>query len=211
MKIKEIIAVIRATIKQVIDDSIYSDEYLYTLFNNARVALISSDNYKLSKQDRQTFCLSMEKSKSHQCGSLIIGCEVFKSKNFLPAYIEGTLKILTLGGTAISEINETDVPNIIYNKILSKKNNYTIINNKIIVWNKHKFPPTIVVTAVWQDILEWQDIQCESCDCVDVFDIEICKDRKFVIDCLKIIIDLLKLPLSLQEDNTNDVNNLIKI
>lgn len=211
MTINKIVSSIRTLIKKQIDDSEYSDEFLYNLFNDARVALLSSKKYELSNQDYKTFCIELEKTKSHLCGSTKIGCEVYTSIYKLPSFINSSkLKITDVGGNLINEILEQDVDIVRFNKILSKKLHYTLINNKPVIWCSHNRPQTkIIVKAIWQDILDWQSICCDK-DCVNVLETEIVSDRKLLIDCYKIVLDLLKLPLSLVEDVTSDTNNNIK-
>lgn len=212
MTINNIVSNIRLLIKQYSDDSIFTDESLYNLFNDARISLLSTGKYKMSKQDYLSFCVDLEESQSHLCNSKLVGYEVLKSKHKIPAYLDldknMTLKVSELGGKIITLIPEQDVPIIKYNKILNKKLTYSIINGNIVIWKncKGRFPKSILVEAVWQDILDWNGLQCSSCStCLEADNIDAFTDKKFIWDCYKIVTDLLRLPLSLKQD-PNDIN-----
>lgn len=210
MTLNKIISNIRTLIKQHTDDSLYSDEFLYEMFKAAWVGLVSMDKYKISENDYNLFCMELEPKLAHQCGTKEIGCETYRSKDKLPAYIDknkGSLKIRDIGGTIIDVVDEEDLPYIMLDDIRNKKYKASLINGYVVVWKMCSKRPikNITVEAVWQDLTEWADKQCSDCDCVDVFELEVIKDMKVLVDLYKIVLDLLRLPLTLTQD---DINNL---
>ena len=90
--------------------------------------------------------------------------------------------------------------------IRNKKYKASIINGYIVIWKmcNKKSIKNITVEAVWQDLTEWQDIQCPDCECIDVFEVDVISDIKIVFDIYKVVMDILKIPLTLQQD---DINN----
>lgn len=210
MTLNKIISNIRTLIKQHTDDSPYSDEFLYEMFKSAWVALVSRKDYESSQLDYNLFCLELEPKLAHQCGVKDIGCEVFRSKHPLPSFIDknkSSLKIRDLGGSIIDIVDEEDLSYIMLDDIRNKKYKASLINDHIVVWKMcHKRPiKNITVEAVWQDLVEWQDIQCPDCECVDIFEVNVISDLKVVIEIYKIVLDLLRIPLALTQD---DINNL---
>ena len=70
------ISAVRSLIRQVQDDSDYTDKFLYSLLSSAKARLLRQklDRGKLSEFNWVTFCVSLERGKSHNCDCVAVGC-----------------------------------------------------------------------------------------------------------------------------------------
>lgn len=224
MTIKEIVSLLRTTIKQQSDDSPYSDRYLWQLFTIQKSKLIYRrlNQFKhVNEQNYVSFCMELEKAKSHECGCIIKGCDVLKTKHQLPRLISrrntNTLSVYDLNWNRIDYINQFDLESYLdYDPIFQNKTLYSIVNNRVIIWNNLDIE-FIQVKAIWEDITEIDAVQyCKDNDsfantCIDVFNKDVGLDKDLIDAAIKETLNLLNIPLSLQEDETNDTSDTIKI
>lgn len=216
MTVSKIISKLRSSLEAYTEDtSVFQDQYLYELFLEGRATELSRrlDNHnQINPQNYQTFCIGLESALSHECGCLTVGCNVLKSKHKLPRVIIGkthtSLKVHGLGfNITIDPIQEKDLDFLKHNDIKKNKAFYTIINDYLIIWNNDSLE-ALQVTALWEDIVEWEDIQycTETNPCKDVFELDLGLDRSLERVAKKHVYEELNIPLKLQEDVTN--NNL---
>lgn len=215
MTVNDIISLIRFHIKEHNNNTYYEDQELWKLFTVCKSELIKQrgDKFKyISPQNRVTFCLELEKAKSHECGCITAGCDVLKTKNKIPKYIvnrnNSSLKLYTLDWSEIYEVAEKDLFVNQQDDILKSIESFSIVNNKIIVWN-NKDLKVIQVQAIWEDITEINNVQyCNSTlsdnSCFDPFSFDIDIDIDMVYAAMLKMFRLLNLPLSLVEDMVND-------
>lgn len=176
-------------------DTYYGDQKLAELFLSTRAKVIGQRLRKFNtpnSQDFNTFCIELEEALSHECGCVTHGCTVLKSKHTLPEYIKGrdatTLTTLTLGNSKINYTKEEDYELSQYNDIIKDKPLYSIVNNRLIIWNNVKYP-AVQLRAIWRNILDWTDIQyCADDDCPNPYEIDIIVDVDLENDIYKMIL-----------------------
>ena len=143
--IPEHIYKLRTFIKQHSDDSIYSDELLYSLLKDARCTLLERENKKFTKDSefhKQTICMPLIIDSYHDCECLPfeVKCKILKSKFALPKVLTGRnkelIRVLTIDSySQIPFILSTDLKNLKYTKTKGNGNKYGIINNYLTIFN----------------------------------------------------------------------------
>lgn len=223
MTIGEIVSLIRGRIRQYQDDTIFTDQLLWQNFLVERSEIIA--NYRVRRfnyindHSYQTVCIKLEKANSHDCSCIEKGCKVMKSVFKLPRYFTGRntplLRIYTIGYNQIPQILEFEYESI-YQKddIFKDKPMYSIVNGKILLYNADF--EVLLVRALWYDVTELSDIQyCKGnggvVDCIDVFSIDASIDEDLLSMTLDKVIERLQLPLTIQQDESSDNNETIKI
>jgi len=127
-------------------------------------------------------------------------------------------------GTTLNEIEESDFEILQSNELKKNKPAYSIVNGKLILWNTPKIK-AVLVTAIWEDYLEWDNRQyCDNnCDedsnidtqatntCLDL-DTEIVDvDADMHYDIIRMVLQYFNIPLSIVPDRTNDSQEEIKL
>lgn len=215
------ISALRGIIKQVQDDSVYTDKFLYSLLSSAKARLLRQklDRGKLSEFNWVTFCISLEVGKSHNCDCVPVGCDVVKSVSEIPKVLNGRhndlIRIETLGGKLIPFRTEEQILNEVEDDILGSTLKWTMRSRKLIIFNNTDLK-AVQVTSVPEDISAWGDIHTcvdssgNPTDCFDIFESDFGLDEDLTIPAYKMVLELLRIPLSLQEDITVDNNAEIK-
>ncbi len=85
---------------------------------------------------------------------------------------------------------------------------YSIINQYLYIW-RSKTLKCIYVDGIWENILDWQDIQSQDY-CNDIYDIESGIGQSEVTGIMQIMATLLQLPLSRKDDDSDDRNSEIR-
>ena len=217
----ELIATIRGLIREVSDDTAFTDQYLYRIASSARNLLFIRKLNKFkhtSEWEWRYFCVPLEKAMSHDCDCIKVGCTVLKTKYTIPRALNSRnkdmIKIRTLGNIEIPIVPDRSIETFMLDPIMSKNPMASIVNRRIIVWNNLKFK-AINVGAIWEDISQWDgkdlcDSEGEITDCFDFYNEEFVLDPEFEYDVYRMVANVLNLPLQLVEDNTNDASNVIK-
>ena len=219
--IRQDISNIRSLIKQVQDDTDYTDQFLYSLITVASAklqeqhAMRNSNNFHWT-----TFCVPLVKAKSHNCDCVEVGCDVLKSKYKIPHAMDGKrgsllFKVETLGDVLIPPRTPQEVITDNLDDIKSGRTSYFIRDSHLIIWNNLDLK-AIQVSGMWEDISKWQGK--ELCDtdgnplpaCEDVMEMVIPLENNLRFDMYKMVLSLLRIPLSVQEDITSDANSEIK-
>lgn len=215
------ISALRGIIKQVQDDSVYTDKFLYSLLSSAKARLLRQklDRGKLSEFNWVTFCITLEKAKSHNCDCIPVGCDVVKSIHEIPRVLNGRyrdlIRIETLGGKLIPYRTEEQVLNEVEDDILGTSLKWTMRSRELIIFNNTDLK-AVQVTSVPEDISQWSDIHTcvdssgNPTNCFDIFKSDFGLDEDLTIPAYKMVLELLRIPLSLQEDITVDNNAEIK-
>lgn len=219
--IPEHIYKLRTFIKQHSDDSLYTDELLYSILKDARNTLLERDSKKFTKDSefhKQTICMPLIIDNYHDCNCLPneIKCKILKSKYKLPKVITGRnkemIRVLTIDGyNHIPFIFSTDLKNLKYTKTKSKTIKYGITNNNLIIFNNLQLK-VVLIEGIFEDPLELNKITF----CNDNGDEESCYDLNtsefplkgsLNLPMYQLSLDLLKIPLQIKEDDTNNTNN----
>jgi hypothetical protein len=214
----EIIYTIKSLIKET-DDSpgIYTEQFIWDQFIIAKSKRIEQKLNKKSRISDQFFtsvCLSLTAGVSHDCGCITIGCPVVKTVD-IPKYIQSnymsTLEVFTLGGKKMNRSTEEDFFSIDkYNEF--KNDAYILVNDKIVIFNNPKLK-VINVKAIWEDETKLDLIKyCTDTpsDCIDYEGKEINMNSSMFYDILGLMINILKIPLELPEDQSNDSSDNVK-
>lgn len=181
MTYAEHISNLKHALKEVSNESNYSDSLLYSLWKQGRAKFLTQKAKKkdhIARTNWYTFCMELEIGKSHDCSCVPVGCDVLKSKYVLPGVIASRmgekLQILTLDGTPISYRTENERKTDIYDPIKCDDLGYMIFNQKVIIWDKGNELKGFQARGIWSDPLEWQDIQLctDSNPCVDVYSMD---------------------------------------
>lgn len=178
MTYAEHISNLRHALKEVSDESDYSDSLLYSKWMQGRAYFLGQ---KAKKQDHiqptnyHQFCMELEVGKSHDCSCVPVGCQVLKSKYPVPSVIASRvrdhLEIMTLDGQTIAYKTEREKKTDQLDDIKKDKYGYMILNQKLIIWDDQLNLKAVQVKGLFSNPLEWQEIQlCTSTNpCVDVY------------------------------------------
>lgn len=218
--IPEHIYKLRTFIKQHSDDSIYSDEFLYSLLKDARVTLLERENKKFTKDSefhKQMICMPLVIDTYHDCDCLPfeVKCKILKSKFALPKVLTGRnkelIRVLTIDSySQIPFILSTDLKNVKYTKTKGKGNKYGIINNYLTIFNNLQLK-VVLIEGIFEDPLELSKIsycddagEIQTCFDLDTTDFPIKSSLNFPM--YQICLDILKIPMQLKSDDTNNTN-----
>lgn len=225
MKIVEAISLLRNSIKQYQDDSLYTDQFLYgilKLYRNKYLSRRIKDKFRISDRLKRTYAAPLKIDYSHQVGCLEFGCDVHITTYQIPETLSGKysdmIKVYTLG---YNEIYPVSIPEQRTNQLIDIKKDiitYSFLNRRIVLWNTDttKLIPAILVDGVWEDETEWEGITyCDSVDpdsnlltenCFDIEQVEFALEGDFMVYVIKESIEHLGLTLQIQEDLTNNNN-----
>jgi len=213
-KIKDHIAEFRTVTGEHTDSTRFTDKDIYKALNNAKMKLrdqtLSKDD-KVSDFEYRTFCIELEKTKSHDCDCVPVGCTVLKSKYAIPGVATSRtkdhIKIHTLGDVLIPNRNEEEIKDVKTDDILGGKHGYMIRNQKIIIWNNLLYP-AVMVTGYWDNLLDWEGIQYCSEDnpCLDIRDLDFDLEGGKVYDIYNMAAQQLGISIQLGVDITSNSN-----
>jgi hypothetical protein len=218
---------LRTEIRQTSDDSIWSDKYLYKKLVDARSILIKRelDKHKfISDFNYITMCVNLEPGVPIDCGCSDLQCKVLVSTQELPNPLQNkyTLMMKVLDGsfTEVPYGDQTTTKLFKYYKTLKDKKSYTIINNKLIVYNADLRIKTIIVKLIPVDPVELATFNyTNTCGCdVENPEVQPCFDittSNFPIDswlnsAMYTLVKTQLLTPALKEDLLNDAQSIIK-
>ena len=224
-KIGEHLSAIRGLIKKYgRTEEGYTDESLYDLFCDSASDLLKQKFEKLSfvsEQNWMQVCMRIEVGKAHNCDCVPaeLDCKVLISTYELPSVIAGMntskINIRTISGKQINLISEAAW----FRKKDRDTNDYygSIINKKLVIWNAPLSLKVILVTGVWSNPLDLQNIP--SCDpngevngvCFDPLEQLYPLQREYARTVYKMVLESLNIPIQLPQDLTNDSNEFLKI
>jgi hypothetical protein len=198
---------------------VYTDKFLWENWVIAKDLVVSQrlrSGKSLNSLAYTTICMELEKAKSHECGCILVGCDVLKTKYKLEDVLTTTnmtkIRVMTLDNTIIDEIDEWEFNAFDkYDDVFRDQTLYSIVNNRIVIWNNLDLK-VIQVSAIWSDVTKLADIQyCSdnndtNLPCVDIFnkDIGIDVDLAYRID--QLWLERMGTTLPLREDELNDSN-----
>jgi len=231
MKVSTAVALVTNLIKEHSNESHYTPALAWELYNVTKAKLLKQrlDKFKaISPLNRRTFCIGLSEKLSHDCGCITVGCKVLASCVEIPTFLssrnKSTLRVQLLDGTLLNELDEADADIVATNELKVNKPSYSIVNGNLILWNTKKVA-AVLLTAVWGNLTDWENIQycdnnCEedqepnlqaSNSCVDVYEMEVDVDEDMHYDILNMVLNLLRIPLSVLPDRTNDSQEEIKV
>ncbi len=199
----------------------YTDQFLYEVFVVSRSKVLKdylTKNISIPDSNYSTFCMELEKVKPHTCECVPDGldCLVLRTKYQIPSVISSSNKskisLQTLGGKPISIVNQFKWQS---NKQMT---DYVAsnVNGYYYLWNVPLNLKLIEISGVFNNPFDLATIKgCDTngnnpnpCFTLDsMFPL----DDFLVDDAYRRAMGLLQIPMSVQQDLTNDSNNVIKI
>lgn len=198
MKIGELISTLRILIKEVQDDSKYTDSFLWSIVNSCR-------KDRLNNHNKTRFCLELERVKHHDCSCIAVGCDVLRTVSKIPVPVKMT--VYDLGGKTVGYSSDQELNYNKYDPIKSKSIRYNTHNQYLYLYGTLD-RVYVQMEGIWENIIDWANIQyCGSdIDCVDVYELEsgisVLDSKDVYTECLR----LLQIPLSRQDDTNPDRN-----
>lgn len=221
--INQYISDLRSVIKESgRSEDIYTDSFLYSLLNGARLKILEQQFNKLSfspEWDWHSFPVKLIKSKSHLIGCVEYGCDIMRSEYKLPRALASNYKnminVTTFDYSKITLGTEQEYQNSKYDDIKSKEPFGSIINGYLVIWNRPLWK-NVLVSAPWEDILEWTKIpycnesgEYTNDPCFDIINSEFKMSEKLKLDVYQLVLDKLDRYLNKTKDMTNDANSQI--
>lgn len=168
---------LRELIRQVSDDSVFSDEFLYHQLNNVRIQIMRqymNDKKPISPWLYQRFCIKLCPSTFMECNceSFNFGCTVWRSEKPIPQPLTTDAGLIAefseLNGDLITQVTENTGRMLRYRKV--KRRLHYLIGDvrgeKYLFVISEEVPPKFIkVNTVLIDPIEAQYAQCTDDDC----------------------------------------------
>jgi hypothetical protein len=216
------ISILRNIIKQVQDDSQYTDKFLFELISAAKATLIKQKLLKYGTTsifNEHTFCIRLEEDFAHDCDCVAYGCKILKSEFPIPRAMMGRsseeLRVETLGGKLIPYKSEEQLKYEKEDDIKAGGLAWSMRSRHLIIWNNLDFI-SVQVTGVWEDISEWSEIHaCADSDgnptqCYDIYSEDFGLDKDMILTCYEMALKLIGISLQIKSDMTVDAQPEIK-
>lgn len=160
MVIGEQISIIQTILKNNHQSTRYPDSLIYSLIKDARAELLRQSaeaSKNISKFNWQTVCFSLTKTTDiYECDCFEGDCILLQTTALPPTISKNgkpLLKVMTFSGKQIPYTHLTRVSDLKHYKHLKDKIVYTLVNNKITIFNTTLLK-CIIVEAVFEDPLE---------------------------------------------------------
>lgn len=222
--IGEAIDIIRGMLKAFTDDTLFTDEYLYSFLNKARLTILKRELGKngLSKWNYQEYCMGLEKAKSHDCECVKVGCDILKTKYKIPKPLRymgnEVIEIYDLGYCEIAPTTVKNQKDDMLDPIKGSSVMYTINNDKASFFNTDLNMKGVIVRTISEDPTEWESVtMCDEQgeetenECYDVLNDPFPIDGDLLLVVYELTFNLLAKTLNIREDLTNDAQEQIKI
>jgi hypothetical protein len=204
MKIGELISTVRQLIKEVQDDSKYTDSFLWSI-----ISTCAKD--KSTVHNRTRFCIELERVKHHDCSCVSVGCDVLKTKHKVPTPIKAT--ILTMDGNTVGHSFDQELKFNMYDPIKSNAIRYNFHNQFLYIYNTLDLK-YVQLEGTWENVTDWINVQyCGNSvgtTCVDVYELESGIARLDTKDVYEQVFRLLQIPLSRPDDTSTNRNPEIR-
>ena len=221
---------IRSIISNHTDDSKFTDEMIYTAFNNAANMLQIRKNKRwefISDWNYRRYCLGLEVQKSHNCDCVPVGCDVLKTKIRVPRPLtsrnKDMIRVYDLQGRELFRVDENEQIANQLDEVKKGQITYSLIDQKITIWNaidpvsnrpKYK---AIEVEMIPEDETDWAGITlCDSDGeetdetCFDIENSDYTLDAELVDQAYSLAIEKLGIAHQVPRDRTNDAQDGIE-
>lgn len=210
MTINECLSTLRESIKEVTDDSNYTDSFLYSVWNDKRNVLLSRRAQKkepISDWIYSTFCVDLEKVHYHDCACVPYGCDVLRTKYQIPNSIRGRnsdlINVLTLSMNEIPKNDDLTLRYDVLDEMKAKRLSYTVHDRYIYIHGSLTLKK-IQIKTVPETHAEWigiysciDDLECPE----SLYDMNANIDRGLNDAAIDMVIQKL-FPLKQQPDDT---------
>jgi hypothetical protein len=221
--IKQHIDNIRLLLKEEYNDSDISDQFIYSIFNNASKDLIEKKAlkfHKMSDFSKSDFCVEMIRSKAHDC-SCAPGCQALRTKYQIPKPISARnrdlINLYTLGYEDIPIMKPSEIRSYKFDPVKQDKLFGFVSNQYIYIYNGNVdliSPKAIIVSSFSSDITEWTKIKmCDSSgnptnqNCFDIKTSEYPLDEELTRLAYRMVKEDLMLNFQKPKDDTANINN----
>jgi len=218
MTVGKIISDLKMLIKEVSNDSDYTESFLWSLITKARARVLTNDikaKQFISAWSTHRFCVEMELHKAHDCECIPVGCDVLRSKYTIPRPLSGryrdAVQVKTIGNSVVGYSEDYELKSNKYDPVKKNALRWNIHNQHLYLYNTLDHL-SIQVEGAWENIIEWNQIQycSERNPCVDIYSLESGISEYEAEGLLRIAVDLLKVPLTLKDDTSQDTNPEIR-
>lgn len=218
MTVGDLISDLKILIEEVSNDSDMPESFLWSLIVKARARIASNDikaKQFISAWATHRFCIKLELDKAHDCECVDVGCEVLKSIYPIPRPLTGryrdAVQVKTLGGSLVGYSEDYELKSNKYDPIKKNAIRWNIHNQHLYLYNTTDMD-AIQVEGVWENIVDWNNIQycSEANPCVNIYELETGISQADADGILKLAVELLKVPLSLKDDSSADTNPEIR-
>lgn len=211
----------REYLRQVSDDSVFTDEFLYAMLIQSRAEIIKNmidNNKELSPWLYQRFCIKLCPSNFIECNcaGVDFGCTVWRSEKPIPEFIYQNdnlvLNISELYGAHINQVRERSFRTVKYRKY--KNDFYYLIGDYngdkhlFIMTNTNRIPPKYIkAEGVLSDPSLVDEFTCDSGDCFDPLGTGFILDLSKHNALFKLTTEMLGVTFKLPEDRTNNAES----
>jgi len=228
LSIKGIVDLVRKEIREISDDSVFSDKYIFRLILQSRSELISqmdSNNKSFTPWLYQRFCLKLCPSNFIECGcnSFDFGDVVYRSVNPVPQSIWSEngliMNVSELWGDNINQVSERTFR---YAKYRKNKNKYYYYigdfnNDKylfIMSEDNLLIPPKYIkIEGIFEDPSKVLDFACNDGECPKLsgtgFPFTLTKEAALVQKTIQRLLTSKRLPEDLSNNTNSTPNELI--
>jgi hypothetical protein len=225
LTIRGVVDLVRECLREVSDDSVYSDKFIYRILLEARAELLNQmyeKNNSFSPWLYQRFCLKLCPSSFIECGCapFDFACNVYRSTEPLPQPIGGdtlVLNISELWGDKINRLTENQFRTLSTRKY--KVPYYYYIghyNNDhylFILGNSTAPPKYIKAEGVFEDPSEVLRFACTDEECPSLygtgFPFQLSKESTLIKMAIEMILVSKKLPEDLSNNSQSTTNETI--
>jgi hypothetical protein len=219
--IERVIDAFREYLRQISDDSVFTDEYLYFVLTTARATIIKNymdDNREFSPWLYQRFCVKLCPSTFIECNCepFDFGCVVYRSEKPIPKpiwdNITSVLKVSELWGEDIPSIRETAYRYVKYRKYKNKM--YYLIgdvrNEKYLFIMSNQTPPRYIkLEGIFEDPTQVLHSACQDEECPRPQGAAFNLDISRINDLFKLATELMGITLKMPEDKSNNSDSTI--
>lgn len=226
LSIDSAIDLVRESIRETSDDSVYTDKYIYRILLQNRAELLE----QLQKQNKtfspwlyQRFCLKLCPSTFIECGCNPYGfaCNVYRSVNPVPQPLSNDallLNISELFGDNINRVTEREFRTL-KNRKYKPKYYYYIGHFKddqylfILADTNIVAPKYIKAEGIFEDPTDVFKYACKDTECIQLtdsgFPFKLAKESALIKMTVEIILMSKKLPEDLSNNNKSTPEQLI--
>lgn len=224
--VQRVVDFFREQLREISDDSVYTDEFLYEILNMYRAELLYqslSGGKDLSPWLYQRFCVKLCPSNFIECSCTPFDfqCKVYKSENPIPKPIwNGSTSIINISELYgnegnINEVNERSFRLSQFRKYKSKYYYYigdwNGAKHLFILSNEDYIPPKYIkIEGVFEDPTSIEELACINDECPNPlgngFPIDLHKESAL----FKLAFDHLKQVKTNTEDRTNNAESTPK-
>lgn len=213
----------REFLRQISDDSVFTDEFLYAMLMQSRAEIIKNmvdNNKELSPWLYQRFCVKLCKSSFIECNCEPIdyGCTVWRSEKPIPEFLYQNdnliLNVSELYGSHINQIRERSFRNVSFRKYKAKYYymiaDYNGEKHLFILTESNIIPPKYIkVEGVLVDPSEIDEFSCNenNGECFDPLGTGFSLDLSKHNALFKLTTEMLGITLKLPEDRSNNAES----